>query len=750
MASIRSEGIPGENPNEGVETFERVSKRLQPLGVNSEIPGEDIPSFEGSVNQEPKLSEAMKHVVSEFSGNRVSASQIVASLLKRHGNDYANGKGRRLSLSEDASRRDRRPVTKWIEAVRPLYDQDKAPELNGRLVILGLSMLDLELAKELSANDFLKSLQEEVYPPFDSLLSRDGNKRWLSMLDYVDPSVQINSVPTHLDHPTKTDGLGRKVFAEILAQRIRTVRDKESSSRQRPAARVSLAQRIRTIRDKEIKAGNKDKDSFMVHIHGPWGSGKSSLLNFLGNELTRKDVSPRWVVVNFNAWEHQRLGRPWWWLMNALYKQGVRQLSLWRSNYLRLREFLWRSSRAGWPPYLLALLALAMLFWIMWLLHFFGVSPFGVDMTAGGPGKSQLQALAETSQSISAVIALIITVWGIIFGLSRSLLPGSVRATNTFMETTRDPMKALTRHFNAMVTNIKKPVAIFIDDIDRCQDSYVVELLEGIHTLFSERQVTYVVAADRRWIYASYEKAYATFADTVEEPGRPLRYLFLEKVFHLSTSVPPMTPTAQEAYWRSLIRVNQPGGQEELEKVRADVKQKLQGLNKEKEILEFVQSTSKKGNPIEEQYVREEAAKRLAAPEVEWHTEDVLSKYAFLMEANPRAMKRLVNAYGVQRAISTLVGVNIEMEQLALWTIVVLRWPLLAEYLERHPEMVERIGETLQDDVFESDCLRSLFQDEEVYNVIKGKGVGTCLDADAIRSCAYLRTPESSTGTKNN
>ena len=701
MASMNSSGIPNLSSS--------VSKQ----------------SFESSEAQASSLSSSVASVVRELASYKdVSALQIVASLLEHHKDDYAEGRAKRLRLTEDASGGDRRPVAEWIDAVRSLYIQKMIPKLHGKLVILGLSMLDWELAKTLAANDFLKTLQEEVYPSFDTLLTSDGNQSWLGMLDHVNPSVQIDTVPTYLDHPTKTDELGRKVFAKILAQRICTMRDEES------------------------KAGNKDKSSFMVHIHGPWGSGKSSLLNFLSDELTSKEVSDSWVVINFNAWEHQRLGRPWWWLMNALFKQGVRQLrkiSPWRAVGFWLREFWWRSSRTGWPPHLLALLALALLFWIIWLLHFLGISPAS---PAAGESKSQLQLVAETAQSMSAIIALIITVWGIIFGLSRSLLQGSVHATNTFMESTRDPMKALTRHFNNMVTYIKQPVAIFIDDVDRCQYGYVVELLEGIHTLFSEVQVTYVIAADRRWIYASYEKAYETFANTVEEPGRPLRYLFLEKLFHLSTPVPPLSPGVQKAFWQSLIRMDQSGRQEELEKVRADVKQKLQGLSKEQDILEFVRSSSNQDDPIKEQFAREEAAKRLAAPDVSLHTEHALSKFALLMEPNPRAMKRLVNAYGVQRAIATLVGVNIVMEQLALWTIIVLRWPLLAEYLEKHPEMVEFIGNTLQDDALESEYMRNLFQDEEVCNVIKGKGADTCLDADAIRSCAYLRTSEASLGKR--
>src|SRR3712207_7942290 len=40
----------------------------------------------------------------------------------------------------------------------------------------------------------------------------------------------------------------------------------------------------------------------------------------------------------------------------------------------------------------------------------------------------------------------------------------------------------------------------FVDDLDRCQSSYVIRLLEGIQTLFSDPRVMYVISADRRWL----------------------------------------------------------------------------------------------------------------------------------------------------------------------------------------------------------------------------------------------------------
>jgi hypothetical protein len=89
---------------------------------------------------------------------------------------------------------------------------------------------------------------------------------------------------------------------------------------------------------------------------------------------------------------------------------------------------------------------------------------------------------------------------------------------------------------------VSMPLAVLIDDLDRCDKDYVVQLLEGIQTIFIRAPVTYVAAADRRWIEASFEERYEPFVQHLSEPARGLGYLFLEKAFQLSTTLPRIPP----------------------------------------------------------------------------------------------------------------------------------------------------------------------------------------------------------------
>jgi len=133
--------------------------------------------------------------------------------------------------------------------------------------------------------------------------------------------------------------------------------------------------------------------------------------------------------------------------------------------------------------------------------------------------------------------------------------------------------------------------------------------------------------------------------------------------------------------------------------------------------------------------------RQLASPTLQRHIEHTLTPLAPLLEPNPRAMKRLVNAYGVERAVQILEGHPAQLEhpreRLALWTILKSRWPLLADYLSGHPQTLDDLkrnhipAEVLEDSA--RPYLRALFADSAAQRVARGDGLdGIELDADSL------------------
>src|SRR5205085_8196132 len=63
-----------------------------------------------------------------------------------------------------------------------------------------------------------------------------------------------------------------------------------------------------------------------------------------------------------------------------------------------------------------------------------------------------------------------IGIWSSVLLVSRSLLSGSARSAQSFVETAGDPMERICRHFRDLVGWLgNNPVVVFIDDLDRCQ-----------------------------------------------------------------------------------------------------------------------------------------------------------------------------------------------------------------------------------------------------------------------------------------
>lgn len=495
--------------------------------------------------------------------------------------------------------------------------------------------------------------------------------------DSQPPPRAPERVAAHADDPAVVDDLGRRPFAEVIGARIEEVRRHQDH---RPSGDTDLG--------------------FMVHIHGPWGSGKTSVLNFLKRYLQDR----RWVVVEFNAWRHQRMRPPWWMLIRTIYRDAKRQLGLARV-VLWLRWSLWLFLADVVP----VVIALALIVLAVFLVGDYENAP----------------------KVLTAIAAAAAAVWA----YSRSLVFGSARAAQTYTELRSDPLGPIVKLFRKLIRAIRRPVVVFVDDLDRCDGKYVIELLEGIQTLFRSAPVTYVVAADRKWICSSFDQTYADFGKTIGEPGRPLGYLFLEKVFQVSASVPRLSDEVQRAYWSGLLQSGDGVDPRKLEEKRkaaeAEAEKKVSGARTQEELERKVAEES--GDPIAQAAIRAAAAKQITTPEAQKVTEHRLQPFAPVLEPNPRAMKRLVNAYGLHQAAHFLEGRALAPEALARWTIIELRWPLLADYLAANPDAIALMGDGADASAM-PEGLRPLFASHEVREVVTSTAIGKdVLDAAAIR-----------------
>jgi hypothetical protein len=515
----------------------------------------------------------------------------------------------------------------------------------------------------------------------------------------------------------RSDGLVEGSEQSALREQVEWLSDSPADRdllRRRPLARA-LATRMRRLHEDEPRT------SFLIHVDGPWGAGKSTILNFL-----RADLQRDWLVVEFDAWRQSNVGPAWWALLAALRHDLAQSLSFWARVRLRVAEAWARIRRAG-APFLLALSFLLVIAAGVFLL----LRPQQLDSKAAG----------DLAKTVTAIVSAVGTLGAGALVAGRFLLWDSARGARLFEQSNTNPMQEVADHFAWLLRRVGRPVVFLIDDLDRCAERYVVELLDAVQTLLRDAlkrvpdrdayafETYFVVAADGAWIRTSYEVAYQTFASSVAEPGRPLGYLFLDKLFQLTVPVPTLSLQAQDVYLKALLHTTDAAVAESAVQAEArNVRRNVQESTSEGEVVEALRQAS----PSVRHLVAEAAVDRLSAPEVETATEHVLQRFAPLIDPNPRSMKRFLNSYSVLRAVRTLEGNTVASEPLALWTILQTRWPSLADYLRRHPEAIEYAGKTEHSDTVPQP-LRPLFDMAEFQRLLEFSSVP--LTAEDIRAC---------------
>ncbi len=436
-----------------------------------------------------------------------------------------------------------------------------------------------------------------------------------------------------------------------------------------------------------------DDQAFIVHLHGAWGSGKSSIFNFFEMLLNDKESFykrhqiPRttdWTIVNYNAWKNQKSGPAWWTLLEETYRQAVSQLR--NSDHDRvisaglfrfrgrasrlLRHHLWWRLRSGWLPMLgvIGLILAAIVFMFTFQV-------------------SEKNALLDV---IVKYVLPIVTVLGGVFFFRPGVGLINTKKAEEYMALRRNPLTPLSKHFHDVVRDIDGPVAILIDDLDRCDAAFVVELLHTIQTLYRGARVFYVVAADRTWIKVAFETSYGPFKKSISDDGHSLGYKFLEKVFQASISVPNLRDEQVAGFWEEMLRregtgESQPNDQpikstDDLHRF-ADTLNDAVARGEIEEVEKIVFEA--RGDEQRMELVGDLVLPHVRSSEIRAETKHRLLQSSNYLSPNPRAIKRALNTYNLRREFEFQTGYLSDEQMLFRAIVFQQRWPDLAEWMKK-------------------------------------------------------------------
>ncbi len=490
------------------------------------------------------------------------------------------------------------------------------------------------------------------------------------------------------------------------------------------------------------------KDSFRIHLHGMWGSGKSTFMRLLSfalqparaakdpdtakyiSLLPEEDKASRdWVIVNFNAWKQQRLDPLWWSLYQTIYTETCDSLytdpscntldkkdldNNTRCYRIQEAERHWRQGFSG-PWMRLAMLG-AIITILALLAVFSGKTPF------------------DESKNIVGLVLSLFSIPVVIFNLyklvERDPAQTSRQQAAVFAQQNDDPLTALGNRFKALVAEVEAPIMVYVDDLDRCNADYVIELLEVIQTVFNDSRVYYLIAADRRWVHKAYESVYPEMMQSIREPGKDMGSLFLEKIFQMEVTIPEISPEQKAEYFGTLLtRQKGPVIEETVEPSPDEI---TAAVSTTVEAMLHLLTQPNLHSKMREA-VSNKAAVAINTRESQEKLEHFLEPFSAFLANNPRAIKRYINAYTMILTIALVLSPEefaseSNQKKLALWMIILTRWPSAVEEIRQ----AVRYGKAM--DFEENPALKTI--DRTLFEaVLEGKAekVDEALDKKSIK-----------------
>ena len=291
----------------------------------------------------------------------------------------------------------------------------------------------------------------------------------------------------------------------------------------------------------------KTRSPIVLAVSGPWGAGKSSVLNVLRAELERDGYR----TASFNAWHHQSEEHLLAALLSVLRGAALPPWWSWLGWRVRAR-LLWARAGRMWLRLLLGLAGAVFAVTVVVNLGLDFESLWALDKV-----ENILKTLA-----VPAAILPVVALWQVFtaFGVTPEKVAGSLwRKSSAVRETVSQRVKFAEEFAEVTWALQPRALTIFIDDLDRCRPEQMLATLEVVNFLACSGQCYVGLATEENVVRHCIEQELDWLKDLPAETsdgeagaGAPLRAdLWLEKLIQVRLHV--AKPTDDE-YGRMIGR----------------------------------------------------------------------------------------------------------------------------------------------------------------------------------------------------
>jgi len=365
-----------------------------------------------------------------------------------------------------------------------------------------------------------------------------------------------------------------------------------------------------------------------IGVSGSWGVGKSSMIKLIQNKLhsdPSSELEKKYLFVEFNAWLYQGYDDARAALMEVIARTLAEEAEnqgtaidktkelLSRINWLRAAKLSIGSAvslAAGFPP--TGLIG--------------SVYGAGRNFLVGEPTNDEVNALQKASESV-------------VDEGSKLLKP--IKPSSPPQE-----IEAIRQGFESTLKELECTLVVLIDDLDRCLPETAISTLEALRLFLFLENTAFVIAADTKMIRHAVKKHFDGIDDTLVTN-------YFDKLIQIPIQVPKLGTQDIRAYLSLLYIDSSSLGKDDKETLRVNICKQL--------------SETWKGTRLDRSYIRKlETDLNIVIPTDLSVQLDMADRLAPLMssdtaiEANPRLIKRFLNAISIRMKIGSAQGVALD------------------------------------------------------------------------------------------
>ncbi|WP_051076774.1 KAP family P-loop NTPase fold protein [Orenia marismortui] len=397
-----------------------------------------------------------------------------------------------------------------------------------------------------------------------------------------------------------------------------------------------------------------------IGVYGDWGSGKSSLLKMVEEDLKEdEDV----LCISFNGWLFEDYDDA----KSALMGTILDEIESKRTITEKGKDIIGRLfKQIDWMRFAGMATKQA--------ISFATMGPAGLALT----GLSDFSNILEKTKDLATEKANSFDEKQIAEVISKSMGGG---------KRLRKGIREFHCDFGKLLEETKiKTLVVFIDDLDRCTPDTIIETLEAIRLFLFAEQTVFVIGADERLVKYAVRRRFPEIPGESVDIGRE----YLEKLIQFPIRIPQLSRFEIETYINLLFtKLNLQDQKDQFEDIRSKV------LDRKKESLYEVAFNYGVAKEITPDFYSDLEESLMLS-------EQIAPILASGLNGNPRQCKRFLNTLLMRIEMAKTREINLEKRKLAKLMILEYFKPEWFKELanlqsnnEGRPEKIKKLEEFL-------------------------------------------------------